>query len=149
MLAEKYPGYCLKCSEHPPHFYDESPEPVSKSLIYNPWCTLCHERNGKSPTAFWEKGEPGKFSYKCEFDITEEVTDPITQQKISRQKKCDWVMPAVDEKKTIIDTSRVFDKILVAHLMSIHNMGFAEANEKTLEPLRKEVIYKYLVPKPE
>ena len=135
---EKYNGFCLRCVDYPPYFRDFSDKPISRELLYNPWCTLCYQKDdADKPTAFWEKGISGRFSYKCDLKVAEKIIGPIKIQKI-----CDWSSPADIEK------SQDFDKELREHLHTAHGMNLQAAMIETTPIMCKQVINKYLVPNP-
>jgi len=118
-----YPGYCRMCVEFPPSRAIPPTEfPFTKSLVYNPWCTLCYWKGGndKIPTGFWKIGDEGdRFFYRCE---------------------CGGETP-----RGIINLSE-FNEILKSHFMIEHGLGITDALEKSVKPSKEVVVLKYLVP---
>lgn len=99
----------------------EFPHFNEKDHLFKPWCTLCYERDNEEPTAFWSKGKLGRFSFKCQ---------------------CGY------ETSKDIMTSPEFDQALIDHFFDDHKMHIQDAQKATIEILNKEVVSKYLIPKP-
>lgn len=125
MVDEKYAGKCLVCADYPPFYLDDS---ITASLLYNPWCLFCYRKKGKKdPTSFWPRGKLGRFSHTCE---------------------CGWEAPTVSEDNEVIDTSPKFGQVLVDHFLNDHKTYISDALITASHVLGREVIPKYLVPKP-